>query len=168
MKLVILGIFLSGALLLGACGGDDAGSVATAAKSTVATVAATEARTTPKAVSTLPAATAPAASATAGSLAGTWTGTWRSSATTDHGNVTIVWTQTGQQLAGTITVTGTPCLTEGTITGTVNGAEIQFGAVKGAVTIAYTGTVSGRTIFGDYKASAACGNAVGKWDVVRA
>ena len=97
---------------------------------------------------------------------GTWNGTWKD--TTDSGNGTFVvnWLQAGSQLTGTITVKGAPCLTTGLVTGTVNGSAITFGAVSGAVTINYTGSVSGNTMSGTYTAPT-CGDAQGNWSATK-
>jgi hypothetical protein len=64
-------------------------------------------------------------------------------------------------------VTGAGCLTNGTVTGTLNGSSITFGAVSGAVTITYSGAISGNTMQGTYDAPT-CGNAKGNWSATTA
>lgn len=165
-----MAILLGSVAVLSACGGDDApAKTATSAATTGAasTGSATE-TTASKSTTAANSTTAASGTTTASSvLDGTWTGTYESSATSDRGTVKIDWKQSGQQLAGTIVVSNTPCVSNGTISGTVSGTTIAFGAVKGATTIAFTGTLSGKTIFGTYKADASCGNATGTWSVVK-
>ncbi len=76
-----------------------------------------------------------------------------------------MWQQQGSQLSGTITISGTPCLTGGSITGTYNGSTITFGAVQGQASVAYVGTVAGSSMSGTY--STPCGNAKGNWTAKR-
>jgi hypothetical protein len=59
-------------------------------------------------------------------------------------------------------VKGAACLANGIVTGTLTGSSISFGAVSGAVTITYSGTISGNTMQGTYDAPT-CGNAKGNW-----
>jgi hypothetical protein len=95
-------------------------------------------------------------------LSGNWTGTWTDTSP-DHstGSFQLRWQEQGTALTGTIVVNGTRCLTNGTITGGLNGDTISFGAVAGQVVVTYTGKVSGTTMSGTY--GTACGNAVGTW-----
>ena len=96
-------------------------------------------------------------------LGGQWSGTWTdTSPDTSGGTFALTWTQTGNNLSGTITVAGAPCLTAGNVTGTINGSAISFGAVSGQVTITYTGTIAGTKMQGTYDAPT-CGNAKGNW-----
>jgi len=149
-------VLVAVATLAAACGGGGGGSTTSA----------------PSAPSVIPSTTGGAVSTTpvpaSGAVAGTWNGTYES--TSDPaatGTFTIEFTQTGPTLTGTISVQNTPCITEGTITGSLNGDKIAFGAVKGATqTIAYTGTVSGDRMSGTYSAPA-CGNATGTWKAAR-
>lgn len=99
-------------------------------------------------------------------LAGTWSGSWANQ-TPDRstGGFTLTWAQNGATLTGSITITGTPCLTGGSITGSVNGSTITFGAVNGEVTVRYVGTVSGTTMSGTYATD--CGQARGTWTAAK-
>ena len=133
-----------------ACGGDKGGTGA----SPSATVPAS------------PASQSPAGGG--GAIAGTWDGTWTS--TTDPGlggDVHLVFTQTGNQIGGEVDVTNTPCVSHGTVTGTLSGNDIQFGAVQAEQTVSYTGTLSGSKIAGTY-AAPQCGNGAGTWEVTKA
>jgi hypothetical protein len=100
-------------------------------------------------------------------VAGTWNGTWQSTSSPGAtGTFQMTFTQTGQSLSGPIQITGTPCITTGTITGTLNGTTIDFGAVKGQQTITYTGTWSGNVMSGTYSAPS-CGDGKGDWQAAR-
>lgn len=115
---------------------------------------------------TPPADSPPAPKPTANDLSGTWSGTWANQTPDDStGSFTLTWTQTGSQLSGSITITGTPCLTGGAITGSTDGQTISFGAVSGEVTVAYDGTVAGSTMSGSYGTE--CGDARGTWSAAR-
>jgi hypothetical protein len=79
------------------------------------------------------------------------------------GTFTLTWTQNFNILTGNIVVKGTPCLTGATVSGSVSGSTITFGAVSGTHTVVYDGTVSGTTMKGTYTAPAACVDAKGTW-----
>jgi hypothetical protein len=110
---------------------------------------------------------ASSASASAG-LGGSWTGTWQD-VTPDQvaGTFTLTWTQSGNTLTGSIAVKGTPCLAAASVSGSVSGSTITFGAVSGAHTVVYDGTVSGTTMKGTYTAPAACVDAKGNWTATK-
>ena len=77
-------------------------------------------------------------------LAGTWSGAYSG---TFSGTFTIHWRQTRSTLRGSIALSrpkGTY-----TITGSVSGSKIRFGAVGAGAT--YTGSVSGSSMSGSYK-----------------
>lgn len=73
----------------------------------------------------LAACSAPAAE---GKLHGIWQGIWTSD-NNGTGLVTTEFTHLGGRLSGTVTISGSPCLETGSITGTVTGANVAFGAV---------------------------------------
>ena len=131
-------------------------SPAIAASQPAATSAATP--------SPVPSASPSAPASSAPTLAGTWNGTWQD-VTPDQvsGTFVLTWTQNGSDLTGSIVVKGTPCLSSATVTGTVSGSAISFGAVSGKNTVAYNGTISGSTMKGSYTAPAAFGAAKGTW-----
>jgi len=110
----------------------------------------------------------PSESAAAGAIQGRWDGTWTSTSSPGtSGTFHIDFTQSGIQLNGSITIKNTPCITTGTITGALAGNRITFGAVQGAQTIAYTGTISGPSMSGTYDAPQ-CGNGKGNWRATKA
>ena len=63
-------------------------------------------------------------------VAGTWSGTWASSRGSG-GTVQAVISQSGTSLSGTATVTGSPCFTSGSISGSVSGNNVAFGVLFG-------------------------------------
>ena len=113
------------------------------------------------------ATTPPATQPAAGAAAGTWTGTWESDVFDGlSGTFEMTFTQSGNSLSGPITVDNADCITTGTVTGTLAGSQIEFGAVKASTTITYTGTLSGDSMSGTYD-SAECGNDKGTWEANR-
>jgi hypothetical protein len=146
--------------LLWACSSAATASPA-ATSQPVQTVLAATATPAPVATDT----TVPSAAPTALGLGGQWSGTWTdTSPDSSSGTFSLTWTQTGSTLAGTIKVDGTPCLTGGAVTGTINGSTISFGAVAGRVTITYDGSITGAgKMGGTYSASDACASAKGNW-----
>jgi hypothetical protein len=100
-------------------------------------------------------------------LTGTWHGTWQETGPDiTSGAFTVVWTQKGNAVNGTISVTGTQCITTGPVSGTVKGNTITFGVVQGLRTITYTGTYNSMTMSGTFDAPK-CGEAVGTWSAHR-
>ena len=89
-----------------------------------------------------------------GSLTGTWSGTYRGAY---RGTFTLHWTQSKSRLTGTIKLSSNVGRTN--ITGTVQGRTIRFGTVGNTNAITYSGSVSGRSMSGTYKA----GGAGGSW-----
>ena len=89
-----------------------------------------------------------------GSLTGTWSGTYRGAY---RGTFTLHWTQSKSRLTGTIKLSSNVGRTN--ITGTVRGNTIRFGTVGNTNAITYSGSVSGTSMSGTYKA----GGAGGSW-----
>lgn len=138
---------------------------------TTGTVAGTPTATatatpTPSVVPTTPRPTA--TSTPQGPLSGRWDGTWINTApVTGGGTFTLTWAQVGSRVVGAISVVGSNCVTAGNVDGTAVGARLRFGAVEGADTIEYEGTVvDANTIEGTYR-SQDCGNAQGTWKATR-
>lgn len=106
-----------------------------------------------------PAASAPAAASSpapaAVDLSGSWSGQY--SGTPYSGTFTLSWTQTASALTGDIKVSD-PAGEDYSITGTVTGSSIQFGAV-GAVS--YVGTVSGNSMSGSWSIPNPTGGTLG-------
>ena len=79
-------------------------------------------------------------------LSGTWSGQYSGGY---NGTFTLHWTQSGSKLTGTIKLSQP----SGTfsINGSVRGSAISFGAVGAGAT--YTGSVSGKSMSGNYQAA---------------
>jgi hypothetical protein len=140
LVLAMTAVVLPGVLVAG-CSSSGSGGSATSAPAT----------TTPAAAATTPAATPAAASSTpasTGSLTGKWTGSYGGTFT---GTFTLTWVESSGKLTGTIDLS-----TSGTVplNGTVEGDQITFGTV-GSTAVTYTGSVSGDTMSGTYKAGTA-------------
>lgn len=119
----------------------------------------------PASTSPPPAATSPAA---AGRLAGTWTGTYASKKfSSTQGSFEVVFTQRGSAISGTIKLDAA-CVVTGTVSGTLTGDTIDFGAVKGqGRAVNFTGSVAGNRMQGTYRSGASCGNDNGTWTASR-
>jgi hypothetical protein len=155
-----LAILLSLAILGTACGGGNAPqSPATSPP------ASGGQETTPPST---PETQTPPPATSSGTVSGTWNGVWESTKFPPASGVfQIVWTQSGDQISGTIQVASSTCVPNGTISGSLSGKTITFGTVQGAHTVTYTGAVSGVSMSGTYKAPD-CGDDAGNWHASKA
>lgn len=100
-----------------------------------------------------------------GTIQGAWDGTWSSTSSPGvSGSFTVTFTESGNQLKGSITATNTPCIQGAAVTGTLDGNHIVFGKAN---TVDYTGTISGSSMSGTY-AAPACGRDKGDWNATKA
>ncbi|MGQ0569157.1 MAG: peptidoglycan DD-metalloendopeptidase family protein [Armatimonadota bacterium] len=86
-------------------------------------------------------------------LAGVWVGTWTSTVLPGTGGTVLVeLTQAGPVIGGTVTITGSPVITTGTVFGTLAGNRITFGVINvvGTAVATFEGTFSGTTANGTY------------------
>mgnify|MGYP000206361970 CR=1 FL=1 len=99
-------------------------------------------------------------------LTGTWSGTWANS-TPDmlSGPLDITFEQHGSRLSGSLAMSGSPCLAYGTLSGTIDGARVEFRASEREITYAFTGRLSGDVLRGSYRTN--CDDGRGTWEVVR-
>ncbi len=98
-------------------------------------------------------------------ITGTWAGTWQSSEDGSSGRFEVKFAQTGQQLAGSIRVTGSTDIRSGTIAGAIQGGRVTFGAISGGVTaITFTGAFTARSGKGEYRTGR---GDYGTWSAVR-
>lgn len=92
-------------------------------------------------------------------LTGNWSGSW-SSDSAISGGLQASMIQSGDNIIGTASVTGSPCLSSGTVSGTVSGNNIFFGVVTETDAINFTATYyPPSTISGNY--SVESGNCAG-------
>jgi hypothetical protein len=116
---------------------------------------------TSAAVTSTSSAAPPSSSASASTLSGTWHGQYTGSFT---GTFVLSWQQAGSTLSGTIALS----TAGGTVPihGTVSGNTINFGTV-GSSAITYTGSVSGKSMSGNYQVAGAAGGS-GTWSASKA
>jgi hypothetical protein len=101
-------------------------------------------------------------------VAGTWNGAWASSVYPGlAGSFQVSLIQTGGSLTGTITISGSNCVSGGSLTGTVTGSSISFGAIQAEKQVAFTGTVNAAVMSGTWTASG-CGQDAGGWNATKA
>jgi hypothetical protein len=163
-------VALVGALLVAACNGTP---VATAPTPTPASTAVPAPTATAAVVATAaPTASPSNAPSASSSIAGAWNGTWSSQkypGLTGHFALTFV--QQGSALSGTISITGSSCISGATLTGQLTGTQITFGVVQGAETVAYSGTWSGASMSGTWTithgSGGACTTDNGDWTATR-
>ena len=162
VRLAIIGVL---AVTVVGCANKSTSSVGgSVSRTPVATQAATpEVPATP--ASPVTASSTEASSA----IDGLWNGTYSSTSSPGSDGtfeVTYVTSASGQ-LSGSIQIHKTPCVSTGTVNGRLHSNAITFGAVKGAQTITFTGTISGQTMSGTYDAPD-CGRGKGTWRATRA
>ena len=131
--LAALAVLAVGALA--ACGSSSTGGSPTPGSTSTATPTVA-----PTAVPT--AAPTPTPAPPTVQLTGTWSGQYSGPF---NGTFTLIWTQTGSKVDGTIKLSSPPDTLA--INGNLTGNAISFGAV-GVVT--YTGTVNGKSMSGSY------------------
>lgn len=100
-------------------------------------------------------------------IAGQWAGTW-SSTSGAGGSVEATFAQVDDEISGTVIIGDTPCLSTGTLSGSVSSTNVTFGAVSGADEIEFTGTVGATVIDGTYTvASGVCVGDSGSFTINR-
>ena len=99
-------------------------------------------------------------------LSGSWSGTWSQSGVV-QGAVSTTFVQAGNALSGNVMITNSPCVTDGTITGTVTQSGASFGAVVGPDEITFTATtVSESEMSGTWEVGAgACSGGEGTFSL---
>ncbi len=83
-------------------------------------------------------------------ITGTWEGTWASSNQIDDGSLTASFTQSGTSFEGTISITNSPCISTGSVSGSISGNDISFGVVAGTDKTLFTATVTSNSMSGKY------------------
>lgn len=103
-----------------------------------------------------------------GEAHGSWEGTWTSTLLREGGDVNAQFIHSGVTLTGSVSITGSPCLVTGTVDGTVDGADVAFGAVSGSHGIRFTAQLGQDTMSGTYSVSAgACAGDSGTFELSR-
>jgi tetratricopeptide (TPR) repeat protein len=83
-------------------------------------------------------------------LTGAWVGTWNDPTSGDSGSISLNLTQTDTSVTGTVSVTGSDCISTGTITGTVSGSTLNSEIVSGDFTASYNATCTSTSMNGTY------------------
>ncbi len=101
-------------------------------------------------------------------VAGNWTGTWASNKVLASGTISATITQSGTTFSGSMILTGSPCFSNGAISGGTFSGDTVSWISPGIVN--FTGTVSGNTINGSYfvTLAGACYGDTGTFSVTRA
>jgi hypothetical protein len=147
-----------GATLVGCSSSDDDGATASS------TAAPTSA-----AVSGAPDASAgnPGGGSLEDAITGTWSGDWeRTAPIPGNGTMDLELTNDGGDLSGTITVTGSACMTSHDVTGTLDGDDVTFAVSDGGITASYEGSVDGTDLSGTMTVTCPdVGTGTGTWTV---
>jgi hypothetical protein len=115
--------------------------------------------------------TAPPHATTPGSgsdIVGNWTGTWqRTKPVPGQGAVTLTLQTTSTGIKGSVSWSGSACLAQADVEGTLNGNSIAYHTVGGTTTATFTGTVNGSSMSGTANVTCAAGTGVGNWQVTK-
>lgn len=82
-------------------------------------------------------------------VTGTWTGTWLSQRNVG-GTTTARFTQTGSDVEGDISFTGSPCFSGGVFQGTLSGRDLSGTVSAGTIRVTVSATVSATSMNGTY------------------
>jgi len=102
-------------------------------------------------------------------LTGAWGGRWAMGSL--NGGISVTFVQTGDALAGTITIGGSPCMRTAPVTGAVSGDTVTIGTVSGGVNrYNYAATIrpDGRSLSGTWAGIGPCaGGQGGTFDLAK-
>jgi len=70
-------------------------------------------------------------------LSGDWVGTWSDSSGTDSGNISLSLIQNNTSVTGNVSITGSECISTGTLSGTVSGNTLVSNIVTGSDTASF-------------------------------
>lgn len=103
-------------------------------------------------------------------ITGNWSGSWASNFGMG-GDIEFAPQQSGTAVTGNATMTGSPCFSGGSVTGTVSGASVAIGVLAGAgqqVDLAGTVAPDGTAMGGNYTVSGGlCDGDSGTWELTR-
>ncbi|MBW2527976.1 MAG: hypothetical protein JRI23_27595 [Deltaproteobacteria bacterium] len=102
-------------------------------------------------------------------LEGRWVGTWRATLWADDGGMTLDLTQDGDEVEGTFDLSGTVCVGEGRVDGSVDGRQFDAtlsNGVGGEVVLDGRVNAASDRIDGNFEVTSGwCDNATGRFDV---
>ncbi len=94
-------------------------------------------------------------------ITGNWSGSWVSSSV-GGGSLLVNITQSGSSFSATVSMSGSPCLSSGSLSGTITGNNIVGAIVSGGNTINFTLTFTSTSVSGTYSVTAgACAGDTG-------
>lgn len=94
-----------------------------------------------------------------------WQGTWSSAKYPISGTFQLDVTLTATSMAGTLSVSGSDCISAGRLRSKVSGSTVEFGLVAGGrALITFRGTITGARMTGTYASGPDCGNDKGSWE----
>lgn len=111
------------------------------------------------------------APASGDSLAGEWSGTFTSNILPGQGGtIQASLTQVGSSISGSVTLTGSPCLRNGQVSGTAGSDGASFGAVEGDDRVNFEARLASDDVLsGTYSVPAGrCAGDNGRFEVTRA
>jgi len=101
-------------------------------------------------------------------ISGTWSGSWSSVLPSIFGSVSATFMQSGSDVTGTMTISGSPCFENGTVTGTVIDDQLSTGVLlEGGQTVNFSATISGVEMAGEYQVVSGPCLDHGFWTVTR-
>jgi hypothetical protein len=104
-------------------------------------------------------------------VAGSWSGSYVDGKSNASGPFAATFAQQGDNLSGTLTIAGWACSlsSQGDVSGTVSGSELQASATFGLITaLSFTGNVSGSRMTGSYQiTSGVCSGDSGSFTMTR-
>jgi hypothetical protein len=105
------------------------------------------------------------------SVAGNWSGTYVDGKSNASGSISATFAEQGDNLSGTLTIAGWACSlsSQGSVSGSVKGNEVQASATFGVITaLSFTANASGNTLTGSYQiTSGVCSGDSGSFTMTR-
>jgi hypothetical protein len=103
----------------------------------------------------------------AAGVAGAWSGSWeRTEPVPGNGELNLDLSQDGGAISGSLSVTGSACMTTHDVTGTLDGDHVDFEVSDGGLTAAYDGTLDGTEMTGTMTVTCpGVGTGTGTWTV---
>jgi tetratricopeptide (TPR) repeat protein len=97
-------------------------------------------------------------------LTGDWVGTWTGSDGNGNGNISLTLTQSNTSVSGTATITGSECISTGTLSGTVTGNTLVSNILSGPNTASFNATCTSTSMNGTLEVtSGSCAGDIGNF-----
>lgn len=92
-----------------------------------------------------------------------WTGQWHNTGYGSDGTFTMDVRRSDTTMTGSIAIYNSGCVSGGQLTATVNGDQVQFGAIQAGHAINFQGQVKGNQVAGLWTIDEGCGGWSGTW-----